>query len=268
MATTAGRLIDHIQLRVGDLEASRRFYRACLDALGVVFTDDADDHFAVDELYVDAGRRPRHGRRVHLAFQAADRAAVDRFHAAGLAAGGRDNGAPGERAYHPGYYAAFLLDPDGNNVEAVHHGPATRSAAWVETTPGLADAPPQPPRRLHHRLRHRRPRGAAAFWRAALGDGKARKPQGKYVRLDPRSGLHVEVQRVDIPPRVHLDIASDDVPAEVARLERLGARKVAEVRTWVVMEAPTGHRFCVIRARGADFAGHRQRSGTTPDGEA
>ena len=72
---------------------------------------------------------------VHLAFQAADRATVDRFHAAGLAAGGRDNGAPGERSYHPGYYAAFLLDPDGNNIEAVHHGPATRSAPYVAITP-------------------------------------------------------------------------------------------------------------------------------------
>jgi hypothetical protein len=96
--------------------------------------------------------------------------------------------------------------------------------------------------------------GAAAFWGAALGDGRGRKPQGRYVGLDPRNGLHVAVQRVDHPSRVHLDIASDDVPAEVARLERLGARKVAEVRTWVVMEAPTGQRFCVTRARGADFA--------------
>ena len=103
--------------------------------------------------------------------------------------------------------------------------------------------------------------GAAAFWGAALGDGRVRKPQGRYVGLDPRNGLHVAVQRVDHPSRVHLDIASDDVPAEVARLERLGARKVAEVRTRVVMEAPTGHRFCVIRARGADFAAGRQRLG-------
>lgn len=70
--------------------------------------------------------------RCHLAFQAPDRAAVDAFHAAALAAGGRDNGAPGLRAYHPGYYAAFVLDPDGNNIEAVHHGEAERSAASVE----------------------------------------------------------------------------------------------------------------------------------------
>jgi hypothetical protein len=95
--------------------------------------------------------------------------------------------------------------------------------------------------------------GAAAFWRAALGDEKVRKPQGKYVKLDPQAGLHVEVQRVTHPSRVHLDIESDDVPAEVARLEKLGARRVADVRTWVVMEAPTGHRFCVIRSQTRDF---------------
>jgi hypothetical protein len=95
--------------------------------------------------------------------------------------------------------------------------------------------------------------GAAAFWRAALGDKRARKPQGRYVRLDPQAGLHVEVQRVEHPSRVHLDIESDDIAAEVARLEGLGAKRVANVRTWVVMEAPTGHRFCVIRAQTADF---------------
>jgi hypothetical protein len=95
--------------------------------------------------------------------------------------------------------------------------------------------------------------GAAAFWSAALGDGRLRKPQGRYVKLDDEAGLHVEVQKVDHPSRVHLDIESDDVEAEVARLERLGARRVAKVRTWVVMEAPTGHRFCVIRAQTKDF---------------
>ncbi len=111
-------VIDHIHLRVADLEASRRFYRACLAALGEGFDADAPDHFAAGPLYADVGP-PSH---VHFAFAAADRAAVDRFHAAGLAAGGRDNGGPGLRGYHPGYYGAFLLDPDGNNVEAVHHG--------------------------------------------------------------------------------------------------------------------------------------------------
>jgi hypothetical protein len=67
-----------------------------------------------------------------LAFQADDHDAVARFHAAGLVSGGRDNGAPGERNYHPGYYAAFLFDPDGHNVEAVVHGPTDRNVASVE----------------------------------------------------------------------------------------------------------------------------------------
>lgn len=71
----------------------------------------------------------------HLAFQAGDKETVRRFHDAALAAGGTDNGAPGARTYHPGYYAAFVLDPDGNNVEAVYHGPMTRSAASVVLTP-------------------------------------------------------------------------------------------------------------------------------------
>lgn len=89
------------------------------------------DHFFADELWVDVGPAVAH---VHVAFQAKDRAAVERFHAAALAAGGRDNGAPGERSYHPGYYAAFALDSDGNNVEAVHHGPYQRSVESVHIT--------------------------------------------------------------------------------------------------------------------------------------
>jgi len=72
--------------------------------------------------------------RVHLAFAARDQATVQRFHAAGLAAGGTDHGAPGARPYHPGYYAAFLLDPDGNNIEAVYHGPGKYSAQAIEIT--------------------------------------------------------------------------------------------------------------------------------------
>lgn len=94
---------------------------------------------------------------------------------------------------------------------------------------------------------------AADFWSAALGDRRRRKAQGKYVRLDDQAGLHVEVQKVKHPSRVHLDIEADDIHAEVARLERLGARVVGHVRTWTVMEAPTGHRFCVIRAQTRDF---------------
>lgn len=126
-----GRMIDHLHFRVRDLAASRRFYEAILGVLQIPIAGD-EHHFAADELWVDVGESPT---RVHLAFQVPDRDAVHRFHAAGLAAGGRDNGAPGERAYHPGYYAAFLLDPDGNNLEAVHHGPAERSAASVVLKP-------------------------------------------------------------------------------------------------------------------------------------
>ena len=129
-----GRLIDHIHLVVADLPASRRFYDAVLAALDVPIAGAEDDHFWADELFVSAASATAQGQltgRHHLAFQARDRAMVDAFHAAGLAHGGRDNGAPGERPYHPGYYAAFLIDPDGNNIEAVHHGEAERSAPSV-----------------------------------------------------------------------------------------------------------------------------------------
>ena len=128
-----GRLLDHVHLRVTDLEASKSFYRAVLAALGRELTLEHEHAFGADELYVSADGPPTRG--FHLAFQSADRASVDRFHAAALAAGGRDNGAPGERRYHPGYYAAYALDPDGNNVEAVHHGPFTRSADSVVIRP-------------------------------------------------------------------------------------------------------------------------------------
>jgi catechol 2,3-dioxygenase-like lactoylglutathione lyase family enzyme len=127
MELKRGRLIDHLHLRSRDLAASRRFYAATLEILGITLIDGGD-HFFADELWVDSGDTPSH---VHFAFQSPDRATVDRWYTAGLAAGGRDNGAPGERHYHPGYYAAYLLDPDGNNVEAVYHGPSERSAEAV-----------------------------------------------------------------------------------------------------------------------------------------
>jgi hypothetical protein len=95
--------------------------------------------------------------------------------------------------------------------------------------------------------------GAAAFWRAVLGDDEARAPEGRYVVLADQGGLAAAVQKVDHPSRVHLDIETDDIPGEVARLGKLGAREVAEVKTWVVMEAPTGHRFCVVKAQSRDF---------------
>jgi len=133
-----GRLIDHVQLVVKDIAASRRFYEAVFKAVGREIGGEAEDYFWCDELFVSsADSRAAQGKltgRTHLAFQAADRAQVDAFHKAGLAAGGTDNGAPGERPYHPGYYAAFLIDPDGNNVEAVFHGPHDRSADSVVIT--------------------------------------------------------------------------------------------------------------------------------------
>jgi len=131
-----GRLIDHIQLVVRDLQASKAFYSAVFDVLGVPMGGEGDQYFWADELFVstadsaaaDGALTGRH----HLAFQAQDRAMVDRFHAVALAHGGKDNGGPGLRDYHPGYYGAFVLDPDGNNIEAVYHGEAKRSAASVK----------------------------------------------------------------------------------------------------------------------------------------
>lgn len=134
-----GRLLDHVHLRVRNLEASKTFYRAVLEAVGSGLTMEGDGFFSADELFVSDDGEPTSG--LHLALQAADREIVHRFHEAALAAGGRDNGAPGERHYHPGYYGAYALDPDGNNVEAVHHGPARRSADSVVVEPLPPDTP-------------------------------------------------------------------------------------------------------------------------------
>jgi len=97
---------------------------------------------------------------------------------------------------------------------------------------------------------------AARFWSAALGLPERQLGPGEedYIGLDaPPQRLHVEVQRVDHDSRVHLDIETDDVAAEVARLEALGARRVAQIKTWWVMQAPTGQRFCVVRRSSPDF---------------
>ena len=118
-------MIDHVTLRVSDFDASKRFYDTVLAPLGHV------PGFATGEppfaewgdfsIMIVTDGSPL-SRDVHIAFSAASRSDVDGFHAAGIAAGYVDNGAPGERPrYHAGYYGAFLLDPDGNNVEAVFH---------------------------------------------------------------------------------------------------------------------------------------------------
>ena len=134
-----GRLIDHLQLVVRDLDASRRFYDAVMKALGIPPGPAGKDYFSYDEMWIstkdsEAAQGELTGRG-HFAFATRDRATVDAFHRAALAAGGRDNGAPGERRnYHRGYYAAFVLDPDGNNIEAVYHGEAAYSADSVTIT--------------------------------------------------------------------------------------------------------------------------------------
>jgi catechol 2,3-dioxygenase-like lactoylglutathione lyase family enzyme len=131
-----GRLIDHLQLVVKDLTASRKFYQAVFAALNIPFGGEGPDFFWFDELFISSKASVAASGeltgRVHLAFQASSQEAVGNFYRQGLEAGGKDNGAPGMRKYHPGYYAAFLIDPDGNNIEAVFHGPGKRSAPSVQ----------------------------------------------------------------------------------------------------------------------------------------
>jgi catechol 2,3-dioxygenase-like lactoylglutathione lyase family enzyme len=130
-------VIDHVGIRVSDLAASRAMYEAALPELGFavlgegVFEDDAyvlfglgeDDDFALHAVGTVPGR-DRVTTGVHIAFKAPDADSVDRWHAAAIQNGGTNNGAPGVRPEYTGhYYAAFALDPDGNNVEAVFHSP-------------------------------------------------------------------------------------------------------------------------------------------------
>ena len=117
--------IGHLALRVRDMTRSRTFYEQALEPFGVTVVESSrGPGFAIEgggDFWIEEGEPP--AAPVHLAFAAADRATVDKFHRAAVQAGGRDNGAPGGRPhYHAGYYAAFVIDPDGNNVEAVFHG--------------------------------------------------------------------------------------------------------------------------------------------------
>jgi len=128
-------MLDHIAFSVADFARSKAFYEAALKPLGLAAVMEvtaeetgADAHagFGVPGkpfFWIGTGAKPKGG--THVAFMAQTRAEVDAFHRAALAAGGRDNGAPGVRPhYHPTYYGAFVLDPDGNNIEAVCHKPA------------------------------------------------------------------------------------------------------------------------------------------------
>ncbi|OAE58285.1 VOC family protein [Achromobacter mucicolens] len=128
-------MLDHITIHVSDFKRSRAFYQSALAALGYVprktfetdmgfgASDPADADNPGGEFWIHEGTPCT--PRVHVAFRARSRDEVDAFHRAALAAGGRDNGPPGLRPhYHPNYYGAFILDPDGYNVEAVCHRPA------------------------------------------------------------------------------------------------------------------------------------------------
>jgi catechol 2,3-dioxygenase-like lactoylglutathione lyase family enzyme len=123
-------MLDHVGIEVSDLERSKAFYEAALEPLGIRLMMEFEgaagfgketEHGPKPFFWVGSRGRPP-VRGAHVAFGAREAEQVDAFHAAALAAGGADNGAPGLRpVYHPGYYGAFVLDPDGNNVEAVCH---------------------------------------------------------------------------------------------------------------------------------------------------
>jgi catechol 2,3-dioxygenase-like lactoylglutathione lyase family enzyme len=118
--------LGHVKLPIRDLDASRAFYTQALAPLGFELVYDGPSSLGwgpppFEFFAVELTDEPILG--VHVAFNALDQGTVDAFHAAALAAGGRDNGPPGLRPYGENYYAAFVLDPDGHNIEAVHHGP-------------------------------------------------------------------------------------------------------------------------------------------------
>ena len=119
-------IFDHVHLRVADLERSKAFYETVLEPLGIPILLDTPDAVQFANLALSADGPP--SERVHIAFIAPDEATVQAFHRAGVDAGYRDNGPPGLRDYLPGYYAAYLLDPDGNNVEAVYRDLAAMQA--------------------------------------------------------------------------------------------------------------------------------------------
>ncbi len=120
-------MIDHVGLKVKDVKRSLAFYAKALEPLGYKVLSEYEGGAGLSagespDFWIGEGEPPKPG--IHIAFAGKKRVQVDRFHAAALKAGGRDNGAPGIRKdYHPHYYGAFVFDPDGNNVEAVCHDP-------------------------------------------------------------------------------------------------------------------------------------------------
>jgi catechol 2,3-dioxygenase-like lactoylglutathione lyase family enzyme len=140
-------VVDHVSLVVQDLEASRRFYQAALAPLGIVELTAESDGVAfgaegMDDFAIDAGPHPT--SRAHVAFDAPSREAVDAFYAAALAHGGRHRGAPGVWVqYSERYYAAFVWDPDDNNIEAVFHSPESLAAVAPVRQPQDASQDPR-----------------------------------------------------------------------------------------------------------------------------
>ena len=100
---------------------------------------------------------------------------------------------------------------------------------------------------------------AIAFWSSALGAEARPGADGRHASFEGLAGPRVDIQAVDHDPRVHLDLETDDREAECRRLTALGAREVARIADWIVMEAPTGHRFCLIKPQGDDFPGDAPR---------
>jgi catechol 2,3-dioxygenase-like lactoylglutathione lyase family enzyme len=131
-------MLDHVTIGVGDIEQSKAFYDRALRPLGITRFAAEGERFAgygiSPKAFFWIGWRAIPQTGAHIAFTARDRMSVDRFHDEAIAAGGRDNGRPGlRRNYHPDYYGAFVLDPDGHNIEAVCHAPQVSSVAMLNT---------------------------------------------------------------------------------------------------------------------------------------
>jgi catechol 2,3-dioxygenase-like lactoylglutathione lyase family enzyme len=133
-------VFDHVTIHASDFAASVTFYRTVLGAIGIEPTHTSDEIVEWDDFSILPGESERGPtRHLHVGFVAASRAEVDRFWQAGIDAGHTDDGPPGERAYTPGYYGAFLLDPDGNSAEAVHHQDVRRGGHVEHLWIGVSD---------------------------------------------------------------------------------------------------------------------------------
>jgi predicted lactoylglutathione lyase len=128
-----GKLLDYVNLKVRDLNRSREFYKSIIESLGHTLSAEENTFFTIDELMVTED--PTVSQSIHLAFQATSPASVKLFYKTALQHGGMPKGEPGEIGQHIGHYSAFVLDPDGNIIEAVYHGPLSRSVPNHEIYP-------------------------------------------------------------------------------------------------------------------------------------